>query len=93
MKYLSFFFILLSSLISAEEIALPTQIPNPGAPKNISFSKLLAFEHIYIVFLEQREGAEMQIKHDPSCPCRKLKEEHLAQIINELVRLQKTQRV
>jgi hypothetical protein len=67
-------------------LAIPTS-------KNITFSKLIAFDHIYIVFYEQKESSEMQIKHDPSCPCKKLKEEHLTQIINELLRLHKSQRV
>lgn len=78
--------------LSAEEVAIPKLSVTPTA-KNITFSKLLAFDHVYIAFFEQKDGSELQIKHDPSCPCRKLKEEHLAQIINELLKLQRTARL
>jgi hypothetical protein len=71
-----------ASILSAE--TLPT--------KTFKWYKVEALGHSYIVFYEDVTSNNLQVKHDPSCQCRKFTEEQIAKVIAEVLRLQRNQK-
>lgn len=60
--------------------------------KHFRFDKLVVFSHSYVLITENTPGAQTQAFHDPDCGCTNLKEEQIAKIIQEVIRLKDNQK-